>query len=85
MMRKTWFQKLEDKKTLPKVLKLEKRFPCYNAVHKMGADEGDPVILVNASEIMPIMNKVSKGKLITIREICQKIARKHKGNIWGHL
>ena len=78
MMRKTWFQKLEDKKTLPKVLKLEKRFPCYNAVHKMGADEGDPVILVNASEIMPIMNKVSKGKLITIREICQKIARKHK-------
>jgi alkylated DNA nucleotide flippase Atl1 len=77
-MRKTWFQKLEDKKTLPKVLTLERRFPCYNAVHKMGVNIGDPVILVNASEIIPIMAKVPKGRLITIREICQKIARKHR-------
>jgi alkylated DNA nucleotide flippase Atl1 len=77
-MRKTWIQKLEDKETLPKVLKLEKRFPCYNAVHKMGVNAGDPVVLVNASEIIPIMAKVPKGKVITIREICQKIARNHK-------
>jgi len=26
-MKKTWMQKLEDKETLPKVLKLEKRSP----------------------------------------------------------
>ncbi|MEM3566240.1 MAG: hypothetical protein QXK18_05150 [Candidatus Bathyarchaeia archaeon] len=39
--RKSWQEKLADKKGLPKVLKLEKSFPCYNAVHKMGADVGD--------------------------------------------
>lgn len=77
-MRKTWPQKIEDKKTLPKVLKLEKRFPCYNAVHKMGAKSGDPVVLVNASEIWPIMAKVPRGKLVTIVEICQKISQNHK-------
>jgi alkylated DNA nucleotide flippase Atl1 len=77
-MKKTWVEKLEDKENLPKVLKLEKRFPCYNAVHKMGANAGDPVVLVNASEIIPIMSSVPKGKLITIREICQGIAKKYK-------
>ncbi len=77
-MRKTWAEKLEDKKTLPKVLRLEKGFPCYNAVHKMGANEGDSVILVNPSEIIPIMSAVPKGRLITLWEICKKIADKHK-------
>ena len=77
-MRKTWLEKISDKKTFPKVLKLEKRFPCYNAVHKMGAEEGDPVVLVNASEIMPLMAGVPKGKLVTIREICLKIAARHR-------
>lgn len=77
-MKKTWLEKLEDKKTFPKVLKLEKNFPCYNAVHKMGANAGDPIVLVNASEIIPIMADVPPGKLITIREICKIIARKHK-------
>ena len=77
-MKKTWAEKLEDKKTLPKILKLEKRFPCYNAVHKMGANAGDPVILVNASEILPLMAQVPAGKLITIWEICKKIAASHQ-------
>jgi hypothetical protein len=40
-MKKTWQEKLEDKPSFPKVLRLEKRFPCYNAVHKMGAEVGD--------------------------------------------
>ena len=77
-MKKAWIHKLEDHEGFPKVLKLERRFPCYNAVHKMGANEGDPVVLVNASEIWPLMAKVPKGKLITIWEICRKIAKNHK-------
>ena len=77
-MKKTWIQKMEDKKTLPKILKLENRLPCYNAVHKMGANKGDSIILVNASEVLLIMAKVPKGKLITIWEICQKISQNHK-------
>jgi hypothetical protein len=75
--RKSWQEKLKDKNGLPKILRLEERFPCYNAVHKMGAEVGDKVVLVNPSEIVEIMKKVSKGRLITIVEICKKIAKKH--------
>jgi len=76
--KKSWREKLADKKGYPKILKLEKRFPCYNAVHKMGAEVGDEVVLVNPSEVVEIMKNVPKGKLVTIVEICKKIAKKHK-------
>ena len=76
-MKKSWQDKLKDKDNLPKVLKLEKGFPCYNAVHKMGAEAGNDVVLVNPSEVVEIMKQVPKGKLITIVEICKKIARQH--------
>jgi alkylated DNA nucleotide flippase Atl1 len=76
--KKSWQEKLIDKKDYPKVLRLEKKFPCYNAVHKMGAEVGDEMVLVNPSEVVKIMKKVPKGQLVTIVEICKKIARKHK-------
>jgi alkylated DNA nucleotide flippase Atl1 len=76
-MKKTWQEKLEDKPSFPKVLRLEKRFPCYNAVHKMGAEVGDEIVLVNSSEVVAIMKQVPKGRLITIVEICKKIAGQH--------
>jgi alkylated DNA nucleotide flippase Atl1 len=75
--KKSWQEKLADKKGLPKMLKLQKRFPCYNAVHKMGAEAGDDVVLVNPSEVVEEMKKVPKGKLITIVEICKEITKKH--------
>jgi hypothetical protein len=75
--KKTWQEKLADKKGLPKVLKLQKSFPCYNAVHKMGVEEGEPVVLINPSEVVELMKKVPKGKLITIVEICKTLAKKH--------
>ena len=76
-MKKTWQEKLEDKASLPKVIKLEKGFPCYNAVHKMGAEAGDDIVLVNPSEVVEIMKQVPRGKLITIVEICKEIAKQH--------
>jgi len=76
-MKKTWQEKLTDKASLPKVLRLEKRFPCYNAVHKMGAEVGDEVVLVNPSEVVEIMKRVPKGKLTTTVEICKTIAKQH--------
>ena len=76
-MKKTWQEKLKDKPSFPKVLRLEKGFPCYNAVHKTGAEAGDDVVLVNPSEVVKIMKQVPKGKLITIVEICKKIAKQH--------
>jgi len=75
--KKTWQEKLVDKKNLPKILELQKTFPCYNAVHKMGAEAGDEVVLENPSEIVALMKQVPKGKVITIVEICKAIAKKH--------
>jgi len=76
--KKSWQEKLADKKNLPKILKLQKSFPCYNAVHKMGVEAGDDVVLVNPSEVIALMKQVPKGKLITIVEICKTLAEKHK-------
>ena len=76
-MRKTWQQKLEDKESFPKVLRLEKGFPCYNGVHKMGANVRDKVVLVNPSEVIEFMKLVPTGKLTTSIEICRKIATTH--------
>lgn len=77
-LRKTWQEKMADKPNLPKTLILKRGFPCYNAVHRMGAREGDRVVLVNPSEIAQEMRAVRKGKLTTITEICRTIAEKHK-------
>ncbi|MFZ5955146.1 MAG: MGMT family protein [Nanoarchaeota archaeon] len=76
--RKSWQDKLEDKEVFPKIQKLKKCAPCYNTLHKMGVNEGNKVVLVNPSEIMKLMKKVPKGKLVTIVELCKEIAKKHK-------
>ena len=77
-MKKTWFEKMQDKPGYPKVLTLEEGFPCYNAVHKMGVDAGDPVVIANSSEVIPLMAGVPEGKVITIIEICKHIALMHQ-------
>jgi alkylated DNA nucleotide flippase Atl1 len=75
--RKSWQEKLADKKGFPKILRIEKRFPCYKAVHKMGAETGDEVVLVNPSEVVDVMKRVPRGKVVTIVEICKHIAKVH--------
>ncbi len=76
--RKTWQEKLVDKNGYPKVLELEEGFPCYRALHKMGAEAGDRVVLVNASEVLTYMRVVPYGQITTLREICQKISQYHQ-------
>jgi hypothetical protein len=75
--RKTWKEKLEDKKKFPKILKFDPKFPCGRALEKMGAKPGDPVVLAPPIEVDTIMKQVPKGKLITLNEICMKLAKKH--------
>jgi hypothetical protein len=75
--KKTWEEKLVDKKGYPKVLRLEQGFPCYKALHKMGAEVGDYVVLVNASEVVELMKLVPEGKLTTLAEICKEVAKRH--------
>ena len=76
--RKTWQQKLENNKKFPKTLRLEAKFPCYRALKKMGAKLGDSVVLAPPLEVDAVMRKVPFGKLITLKEICEILARKHK-------
>jgi len=76
--RKTWQEKLADKPGYPKVIALQAGFPCYNAVHKMGAEAGDPVVLVNPSDVTALMRQVPPGHLTTLSEICQWLARKYQ-------
>lgn len=75
--KKSWQEKLADKKGLPKILELKENFPCYKALHKMGVEAGDSVVLVNPIEVIEVMKEVPRGKLITIVEICKRIAKKH--------
>ncbi len=71
--RKTWREKLADKKDLPKVVK---------TTGSMIKRWGQGTIAIPApSDIDAIMRKVPEGKLITINEIRQIVARKHKATI----
>jgi alkylated DNA nucleotide flippase Atl1 len=78
--KKSWQDKMADKENFPKILKLESKFPCYRPALKMGAREGDDIVMVNPSEVEAIMKKVPEGRLITIYEICKKLARKYNLN-----
>lgn len=75
--RKSWREKMSDKEGFPKIIKLDGREPCFRALQKMGAKVGDRCVLVNPREVEEIMKTVPKGKLITIREICMKLAKKY--------
>jgi hypothetical protein len=76
--RKTWKEKLQNRKNFPKILKLEPNFPCYLALKKMGAKPGDSVVITPPIDVDSIMKKVPKGKLITLKEICEKLAKKYQ-------
>ena len=76
--KKSWKEKLEDSKKFPKVVKFDPKFPCGRALEKMGARPGDSVVLPRPLEVNEVMNKVPEGKLITLNEICGKLAKKHK-------
>jgi alkylated DNA nucleotide flippase Atl1 len=75
--RKTWREKLENDKGFPKTLTLEPKFPCYRALKKMGAQPGDSVVLAPPLAVDAIMKTVPSGKLITLKEICQTLAKKY--------
>ncbi|NWG18908.1 MAG: hypothetical protein HXY39_01140 [Chloroflexi bacterium] len=64
---------MADKEGLPKILPLEERFPCYNALHSIGVEAGDPVVLVNPGEVVALMRQVPYGHLTAIIEILVSI------------
>lgn len=71
--KKTWIEKLNDSKDLPKVIKL-------TATQQKKWGKGTMAI-PSPLEVNTIMKRVPPGKLITINRIREKIAQKHKAEI----
>jgi hypothetical protein len=70
--RKSWREKLADDKGLPKVDKVS---------GKMTRRWGEGTMVIPAPrEVDAVMRKVPEGKLLTINEIRQILAKKHKAN-----
>jgi len=70
--KKSWQEKLHDSKDLPKVIKVTEKM-------SKRWDEGTCVIPAPI-EVDEIMRKVPEGKLITVNDIREKLARKHKAS-----
>lgn len=74
MKKKTsWQEKLADSKDLPKVEKIDEK-----KTQRWGTST---FVIPAPIEVDAIMRKVPKGKLITINEIRQILAKKHKATI----
>ena len=73
MAKKTWREKLLDKKDLPKVVVLKENAQKHLQANTMA--------IPSPMEVYDIMARVPKGKLITIEEIRNIIALKHKADI----
>jgi alkylated DNA nucleotide flippase Atl1 len=70
---KSFREKLDDSKNLPKVVKI---------TGKMSKTWGTGTIVIpKPKEVDEIMKKVPIGKLITINQIREKLAKKHKATI----
>ena len=71
--RKSWREKLQDDKGLPVVRKIE---------GTMSKRWGEGTVVIPAPrEVDEIMRKVPSGKLITIKEIREMLAKKHGATI----
>jgi alkylated DNA nucleotide flippase Atl1 len=74
--RKSWREKLADNKGLPKVEKITPKM-----AGRWGTKPGDTVVIPAPKEVDEIMKTVPQGKLITINQIREIIAKKHKATI----
>jgi len=69
---KSWQEKLNNNKGLPKIVKITPKM-----AGRWGTKVGDTVVILSPIEVDEIMKKIPKGKLITINEIREKLAKKH--------
>lgn len=71
--RKTYKEKLHNTKDLPKVVSIDDRMAKTWGTGTM--------VIPTPLEVDAIMRKVPKGKLVTINQIREAVARKHKATI----
>jgi len=81
--RKTYKEKLLDKKDLPKVVKIKgKMAKKWLAGRERGKSRGTGTMVIPAPiEIDALMKKVPQGKVTTINEIRKAVAKKHGSTI----
>ncbi len=73
MPRKSWQQKLDDSKDLPKVVKISGR---------LAARWGDGTAAIAAPrDIDALMKQVRKGRLLIVSQLCEFIAARHRTTI----
>jgi alkylated DNA nucleotide flippase Atl1 len=71
--KKSWSEKLEDSKDLPKVQKI---------TEKMSKKWGVGTIVIPApKEVDEIMKRIPQGKVVTINEIRAVLAKRHRATI----
>jgi len=74
--KKSWQEKLADNKDLPKVEKITPKMST-----RWGTKTGDTVVIPAPIEVDEIMKNVPEGKLITINQIREILAKKHGATI----
>jgi alkylated DNA nucleotide flippase Atl1 len=74
--RKSWQEKLADNKDLPKVERITPKM-----AGRWGTKIGDTVVIPAPKEVDEIMRNVPEGKLITINQIREIVAKKHNATI----
>ena len=74
--KKSWVEKLHQSKNLPKIDKVKNE-----KMAKWGARVGDTFVVPRPLDVDYVMKKVPKGKLITVSEIRQELAKKYKTTI----
>lgn len=73
MPKKSWREKLNDSKDLPKAVELKGK-----QIKKWGKGT---IAIPAPLEIDTLMRKIPKGKLTTINQLREKVAKKHKATI----
>jgi len=72
-LKKTWTEKLNDDKDLPRVIEIDER---------MSKRWGTGTCVIPAPrEVNEIMRLVPRGRLITINQIREVLAKRHKASI----
>jgi hypothetical protein len=72
-LKKTWTEKLNDDKDLPRVIEINE---------KMSQRWGTGTCVIPAPrEVNEIMRLVPRGRLITINQIREVLAKRHKASI----
>ncbi len=71
--KKSWKEKLKGNPDLPKVVIIDSKM-----AGRLGCKTGDTMVIPSPSEVDELMKKVPSGKVVTVSEIREAVARKYK-------